>query len=131
MFGPLLFVNHNLPSTSRSMTDLMSDLGQNYFNFRKVQAKKTFLNKCMTNNVLPSGLKISLNLALGVNDSDLVCTIENILDLAFSRILETLVLFLEKEEEVLDNELVSLQILSTIFSALVTIPLIMLALVRI
>ena len=59
----------------------------------------------MINNVLPFGLKLSLNLALGVNDSNLVYNIERILDLASSRILETVVLFLENEEEVLDNNL--------------------------
>ena len=63
----------------------------------------------MRNNVLPTGLNLSLNLALGVNDPSLVCTIENILELASSRILETLLLFIETEEEVLDQEIEQLK----------------------
>ena len=80
-------------------------VGKTYQNFRKIQAKKEFFNKCMINNVLPDGLKLSLNLALGVNDPNLVSTIENNLELASSRVLETLKIYAKEEEGVLDNDL--------------------------
>ena len=72
LFGPLLFGNHILPTNTANMTDLIDSLEQKYFNLRKLQAKKTFLNKCVVNNVLPTGISLSLNLALGVNDPNLV-----------------------------------------------------------
>ena len=105
LFGPLLFWNHEITSNTGNIADLMSTLEKTYLNIRKVQAKNTFINKYIINNLLPNGLKLSLNLALGVNDPNLVNRIENILELASSRIVETLQFYLQNEETVLDEEL--------------------------
>ena len=68
-------------------------------NLRKWEIRKGFFKNCMINNVIPFGLQLSMNLALGVNNSELVTRIEDILELASSRIVETLEMLAEEKVE--------------------------------
>ena len=83
--------------TSTLLRRTYSDLGD-------IRNKLHFFDLCRKNGVIPSGLALSFNLALGVNEPSLVNKIEKTLDEASSEIMDTLIDFCSRKEEELEKE---------------------------
>ena len=70
-----------------SMAGLLEEIEGVYCDLRKHELKQGFFENCSKANILPDGLKLSFNLALGVNDASLVCEIKEVLEQASTNIL--------------------------------------------
>ena len=100
--------------------DHITILRNTYKELGDIRNKLRFFELCQKSGIIPSGLSLCFNLALGVNDSDLITKIEKILDIASSDIMDTLIHycagreveveedFNKKREQVDDNRLVSI-----------------------
>ena len=80
------------------MAEIQNNLKMGWETLRKNQIKLNFFNKCKENNVIPEGLKINFNLAVGSNNEVLVNKIQNLLNVTSSKILNLMVDFVSDEE---------------------------------
>ena len=79
--------------------NVLDEIGYTFFSYHSSKLKKGFFQECKNANVLPNGISLSFNLALGINDNKLVDRIQTILDQASSNILEALQEFTEVKVE--------------------------------
>ena len=84
--------------------DAISLLKRSYSNLGDIRNKLEHFNLCRRSGLLPTGLALSFNLALGVNDPGLVTKIESILDEASSELMDTLILFCQAKEMEMEEE---------------------------
>ena len=85
--------------------NLLEQIGQTFVAYQRSKLRKNFFTECKNSNILPKGILLDFNLALGVNDHNLVDRIQMILDQASSNILETLQAYTEEEIEAFDDKL--------------------------
>ena len=110
LFGPLSAVLHNTtPYQTNIRMDVLDNIGRTFQNYQNGKLRLNFLNECKKNRVLPRGISLNFNLALGVNDHGLVDQIQSILDQASSNILETVIVFTEEKGYELDEALEDLK----------------------
>ena len=105
LFGPLSVECHRITSTMDNTDEILENIEKHLLDLQNLKTKKSFFQKCRANNLLPEGLTIDLNLALGVNDSLLVMRIQDILDQASSNILDTLEIFCDDGMENLESKI--------------------------
>merc|ERR1712218_351825 len=76
-------------------------------NYQKINLQihtTKFFKSCISEGFLPKGLNVNFNLAIDVNDQELVTKIERILDDQGSRILDTLYIKSQSLEIFLDEQ---------------------------
>ena len=110
LFGPLSAVlHHTTPCQTNIRMDILDNIGRTFQNYQNGKLRFNFLNECKKNRVLPRGISLNFNLALGVNDHGLVDQIQSILDQASSNILETVIVFTEEKSDELNEALEDLK----------------------
>ena len=82
------------------MAETQNNLYRGWETLRKNQIKLRFFNKCKDKHVIPNGLKINFQLAVGVNNEVLVNKIQNLMDITSSKILDLLIDFVSDEERI-------------------------------
>ena len=80
------------------MAETQNNLLRGWETLRTNQIKLNFFNKCKEKHVIPNGLKVNFNLAVGCNNEVLVNKIQNLLDITSSKILDLLIDFVSDEE---------------------------------
>lgn len=78
-----------------------------YTNIQDMRNKRLFLQRCRKSGVIPTGLSLHLNLAIGVNEPVLVNKIETILEQASSSVMNAIESFCEEEEEEYEVEYIA------------------------
>ena len=109
LFGPLLFTVHYIPSNNMDNDGLITRVERVYSEVRTNKLRGDFFNNCKKSKVLPDGLKLSFNLALGVNNPELVSEIRSILDYASTEILCCLEGFCVEQTVLLDEKLLEMK----------------------
>ena len=84
--------------------DNITLLKNTYRNLEDIRNKLRFFSLCQKNGVIPSGLSLKFNLAMGVNDPILINKIETILDEGSSSIMDQLILHCEAKEKEVEEE---------------------------
>ena len=89
---------------ARGLEDKKARVAKSYVKSRIQMQKSNFLKSCISEGLLPKGVKMKFNLAMNVNDEELVAEIENSLDLASSRLLDSLYIDSQRLERQLELE---------------------------
>ena len=109
LFGPLSIKDYKTTSTTDTRMNILDEVGNTFYSNQSNKLKKNFFQECKNSNILPNGISLTFNLALGVNAYELVGRIQTILDQASSNILEALKDFSEVKEEETNDKLEELK----------------------
>ena len=71
-----------------AIQEIEDQLRRSFESLGKLEENNRFLFSCISEGMIPSGLKLNFNLAKYVNDETFVRNIENIIDNANSRLLD-------------------------------------------
>ena len=74
-------------NTNMAMQRTRQDFGKNSLELGLIQQKVRFFESCVSEGLMPKGLRGTFNLAMDVNDEEFVKNIQNVMDEKSSRIL--------------------------------------------
>ena len=97
-------LHYNSTTTIRMDNDDLGLLKSLYRRLQDFRNKRLFFQECRRSGVIPDGVSLQFNLALGVNEPVLVTRIESILEKASSEIMDTLEDFCVENEADLETK---------------------------